>query len=1029
MSSELLTSPPVLVTLFTGLLIAFAVQLLMTTFGVAAGITALGYLPGAQSETTEPEESPETSGTGSKIGFAIGAGTLLTVNAVLFTACFLAVKLSIVNSVALGAVLGVVIWSGYFLVLTWLSSKAAGSLLGVLVGAFNSGVQGLMATVTSALGRNKGRSRHQDEALGKRMAATESSVATLQDQLDANHRSLEDTLRDYVQTLQPPKPDLQSIRQEVATVLASAGLPSVAKAGLSRIDRHALVDLVSSRTDFSKRDVNEVVDQLEGVWQEVVEAPDTIADITSFFQSASPEMLTPETINARLQELLEAAQPSEAAATPTTQAIVSPLEPKQLLRQLMRTVRDRVDLSDLDVSSILQQLLSLTQSSASSADSDRPDPFQATIKADVEDYLLNAYPWNLTRKTVQAEFNDVLYDPEANPAAVRHQLLALDREFFVALLEQRDDLPSAKVHKIADRLQAVREDVLQTLAARITEAPAHAFMTQVDVYLQAAKKADLKPANFEAQLQTSLQDAEANVERWSDRLQALSRTKLAAMLNKRQDLSQEALNALTTELEATRDRLLADIHTRQTHAEAEAVALWQKLGDYVSDRSQKLTARTIQRQLKTLTKVPKADASLRPLPLFDRATAEQWLRDRQDLSEKQTQRLLSQLEKAWNNIREVPEAAEPTAQSNHNQVSTLLENYIQHLDPTTLSIANLSQGLLNAFKQPGAGIALLSQLTEIDWKPLLEQVQRRQDLTAEQQQQLQQHLQRSLYTIGKFPRRLALRSKRQVQNWQDLLLDYLRHAERDELSLDRLPFAVQHLLKHAQAASGTSIDWLDVLHLPTLSRDGLVTLLSERGDMTVADINQLVEQVETLLQQAIAQAKALQEQAQTAIATTFDRLRHYIAALPLPGLDYDRIKHDLQQVLVDPHLGLESLGSSLGETLRSQLSTLNRETLTTLISTRDDLSDVFAQQVTDRIDSVRLSALAQIETIQQSTQHRLETLKQQARQQAEDTRKAVAIAAWWLFVTALSSACTSAIAGALAVGGMAWVESIVGWLE
>lgn len=1029
MSSELLSSPPVLVTLFTGLLIAFAVQLLMTTFGVAAGITALGYLPGAQPDTTEPEESSETSGTASKIGFAIGAGTLLTVNAVLFTACFLAVKLSIVNSVTLGAVLGVVIWSGYFLVLTWLSSKAAGSLLGVLVGAFSSGVQGLMATVTSALGRNKGRSRNQDEALGRRMAATESSVATLQDQLDANHRSLEDTLRDYVQTLQPPKPDLQSIRQEVATVLASAGLPSVAKeAGLSRIDRQALVDLVSSRTDFSKRDVNEVVDQLEGVWQEVVEAPDTIADITSFFQSASPEMLTPETVNARLQKLLEAAQPSNAAAKPTTQAIVSPLEPKQLLRQLMRTVRDRVDLSDLDVSSILQQLLSLTQSSASSADSDRPDPFQATIKADVEDYLLNAYSWNLTRKTVQAEFNDVLYDPEANPVAVRNQLLALDREFFVALLEQRDDLPSAKVNKIADRLQAVREDVLQTLDARITEAPAHAFMTQVDAYLQAAKKADLKPANFEAQLQTSLQDAEANVERWSDRLQALSHTKLAAMLNKRQDLSQDALNALATELEAARDRLLADIHTLQTHAEAEAVALWQKLGDYVSDRSQKLTARTIQRQLKTLTEVPKADASLRHLPLFDRATAEQWLRERQDLSEKQTQRILSQLEKAWNNIREVPEAAEPAAQSDHNQVSTLLENYIQHLDPTTLNIANLSQGLLNAFKQPGAGIDLLSQLTEIDWKPLLEQVQRRQDLTAEQQQQLQQHLQRSLYTIGKFPRRLALRSKRQVQNWQDLLLDYLRHAERDELSLDRLPYAIQHLLKHAQAASGKSIDWLEVLHLPTLSRDGLVTLLSERGDMTAADINQIVEQVETLLQQAIAQAQTLQEQAQTAIATTFDQLRHYIAALPLPGLDYDRIKHDLQQVLVDPRLGLESLGSSLGETLRNQLSTLNRETLTTLISTRDDLSDVFAQQVTDRIDSVRLSALAQIEAIQQSTQHRLETLKQQARQQAEDTRKAVAIAAWWLFVTALSSACTSAIAGALAVGGIAWVESIVGWL-
>jgi hypothetical protein len=91
-------------------------------------------------------------------------------------------------------------------------------------------------------------------------------------------------------------------------------------------------------------------------------------------------------------------------------------------------------------------------------------------------------------------------------------------------------------------------------------------------------------------------------------------------------------------------------------------------------------------------------------------------------------------------------------------------------------------------------------------------------------------------------------------------------------------------------------------------------------------------------------------------------LRHSIASLPLPDLDYDRIKQDVQQVLVDPRAGLESLSSSLGDTLRDQLSTLNRDTLAALISTRDDLSTTFAQQITDRLDAARLSAIAQIET-------------------------------------------------------------------
>ncbi|MBW4583055.1 MAG: hypothetical protein KME42_26100 [Tildeniella nuda ZEHNDER 1965/U140] len=1017
MPSELLpavVSPPVLVTLFTGLLIAFAVQLLMTTFGVAAGITALGYLPGAQA--AEESSAATSSGTAGKIGFAIGAGTLLTVNAVLFTACFLAVKLSVVSSVTLGAVLGIVIWSGYFLVLTWLSSKAAGSVLGVLLGAFNAGARGLMTTVTAALGRNKGSESTTDaalpEALQKRMATTE---VNLQEQLDANHRNIEATLREYVQTLQPPKPDLQGIRQEVSAVLASA-VPAVAKARLSHIDRQAFVDLVSHRTDFSKHDVAEIVDQLESAWQEVVQTPDPIVDATTFFQTASPETLTSTTANDRLQQLLATAR-SQPASEESTQASVSPLEPKQLLKQLMQTVRDRVDLSDLDVGSILQQLQALMSSSDSSED-DRIDPLNATIKADVEAYLLNAYSWNLTRKTVQAEFNDVIYDPDANPVAVKNQLLPLDRDTFVTLLEQRGDLSPDKVDKIADRLESVRQDVLQTLDTLIADAPSHAFSQKVAAALQAAPKAELQRQNFQQQWQTHLKDV--SVEQWSDRLHYLNHTRLAAMLSDRHDLSHKEVETVTTQLETARDRLLTDVQQRQEDAKAEAISLWQSFGKYVGDRDQKLTARTMQRQLKTLTKAAKTDLNslCKYLPSFDRATAEQWLSAHQDLTEKQRQRILSQLEKAWNSLCKDSQTAD---KSGSNQVLTLLTDYVQHLDPATFNVADLPQALLHRLQQQNVGIDLLGELTQTDWRPIMEQVKQRQDLTAEQQQQLQQHVQRSLYTLGKFPRRLALRSKRQVQKWQDRLSDYLRHADRDDLSPDRLLQSVQHLLTNAQTMSGAQ--WLETLqHMPTLSRDSLVALLSERGDMTTADIDQIVEQVETALQQAIAQAQVLQQQVQETLTTTLDKLRHVVTSLPLPELDYDRLKDDLQQVFVDPRAGLESLSTSLGDTLRDQLSTLNRDSLAALINTRDDLSTVFTEQVTDRIDTVRLAALAQIDTLQQGAQRRFEDLKQQTQQQAEDTRKAVAIAAWWLFITAFSSALTSAIAGTLAVGGIQWFE-------
>lgn len=1036
---------PVLMTLFTGLLIAFAVQLLLTTFGIAAGITAIGYLPGVQAEAAEADHKAETgsSGTAGKIGFAVGTGTLLTVNTVLFIASFLAVKLSLVNTITLGAVLGVVIWSGYFLVLTWLSSKAAGSVLGLLAGAISTGVQGLIATVTTALGRNKDAEKTANAlpvALDKRLATTETSLETLQTQLEANTRTVETTLQDYVQMLQPPNLDLDVIRREVAAILADAGLPSVGqKAALQNIDRQTLVDLVSRRADFSKHDVNQVVDQLEAVWQDVT-GGDAIADLTTFLQSASPDELTSDAVNTRLKQLRAAAQRHERThEQPTHQpspngqladlSSIASLEPKQLVKQLAQTVRDRIDLSDLDVGKILQQLQALTQSSPAADAGSSPAPFSATIASDAEAYLLNAYPWNLTRKTVKAEFKDVLYDPDANPTAVKHQLLSLDHDAFVGLLEQRDDLSPKKISKIVDRLEETRQEVLDSLEAAIAEAPSKAFHTQVSEYLRSAKKSALKPDSLQKQLQTLLQQAEYGRDHWSDRLHYLTHDRLMASLEARQDLSQKDLDTLTTQLETVRDRLVEEIQTRQAELASEAATLWQQLSDYVGDRNQKLTARTIQRQLKVLAKNTQSefDDLRHYLPSFDAAPVKQWLVDRQDLSERRQQQVLQQLEKGWNSLLQVQQATVDAGRSVNSKILAVVTDYLQHLDPATFDMAKLPQDLLHFLTQHHVSGDALGELTQLDWTALVEHVQQQQDLTAEQQQQLLEQIQQTIHTVGRLPRRFALRAKRQVYHWQETLADYLRHAEREDLSVDRLPQLLQRLFHEAQASASSGGHWAETLqqHLPSLDPVRWKTLLLERGDLTEAEISNLLETLEAFLKQTIEQAQTLQQQVQETIATTFDQLQRYIASLPLPELDYDRLKDELQQLLVEPRLGLETLSSAVGDTLRDQLSRFNRHTLSALLSTRDDLSETVVQNVIDRVDAVRLSVIDRLETVQQEAQRRVETLKQQAQQQAEETRKAIAIAAWWLFATAFSSALTAAIAGALAVGGLEWLEQLV----
>jgi len=53
-------------------------------------------------------------------------------------------------------------------------------------------------------------------------------------------------------------------------LLSGPELQSIAGSDLLRVDRQTFVNLVSSRTDFSKQDINRIADQLEGAWKQVV---------------------------------------------------------------------------------------------------------------------------------------------------------------------------------------------------------------------------------------------------------------------------------------------------------------------------------------------------------------------------------------------------------------------------------------------------------------------------------------------------------------------------------------------------------------------------------------------------------------------------------------------------------------------------------------------------------------------------------------------------------------------------------------
>jgi ElaB/YqjD/DUF883 family membrane-anchored ribosome-binding protein len=189
-----------------------------------------------------------------------------------------------------------------------------------------------------------------------------------------------------------------------------------------------------------------------------------------------------------------------------------------------------------------------------------------------------------------------------------------------------------------------------------------------------------------------------------------------------------------------------------------------------------------------------------------------------------------------------------------------------------------------------------------------------------------------------------------------------------------------------------------------------VALLSQREDISAEEANRIADQIESVRSNIAKQIQQIQDRVQSAIDQVFDRIRNYLNSLNRPELSYEGIRQDFAKLFDDPQAGFEAL--------RDRLSQFDRDTLVAILSSREDIASEDVNRIIDQIEAARDNVLHRAGLIQQEAQNRLKAIRKQAKKQAEETRKTVASAAWWLFGAAFSSLIASAIAGAMAVTGV-----------
>jgi ElaB/YqjD/DUF883 family membrane-anchored ribosome-binding protein len=988
-----------LVALGSGLIIAFAFQFLLTNLSVALAAT-----PGVGTGDGDDEDSlgDTISGIETKVGLFI----LSTVTIALAIATFLAVKLSLVSNPTQGAIVGVTIWGAYFSLIVWLGSGAVGSLVGSLISTATSGLQGIMGAATSAIGANVAK----NQVVSTAEDITAAVRRELTDGFDPG--SIQKTLQSSLGKLELPKLDVDRIGDRLEQILKDADLKDLANNDLLKnVNRQTFVDLISSRTDFSKQDVNKIADRLESVWQGLSKSgspEDAQGQLTQILKSIDPKDLGSEQVTGKIGSLVKQVSTQGAGEDSLT---------NQALRlgftALMGKVLQRTDLSDLHIEKLVGQLQNLksdlpgtTKKVIEQVTGGEAKPQFNVIKADLENYLVTSPPWKLNRVTIEKEFKDVIYDPQAAPSKVRQQLESIDRNYFLDLLSQRSDLRAGRAEEIATQLDTILAEVYETVKTAAADSSNQDLRSKVENYLKSTGKAELNPDAIEREFKLLLEDPSAGVEALGDRLGQFDRDTLTKLLEQRQDIDAEGVNGILDRLESTRDRVLSEARDLQERTKNQAQELRHKVEEYLRNTNKdELNPEGIQRDFQTLLEDPQAGVNVLKdrFSQFDRETLVSLLSQRQDLSEEQINQTIDQIESVRDRVLNAPQEIADKAKHQYEQTTAKIAEYLRKTNLEELDPEGIQADLAKLFEDPKAGAsALQERLGQVDRETLVKLLSQG-DLSEEQVNNAIDKVQTAISNIVKAPRRLASRVQKQAVKFEQNIEEYLRNTDKAELDPDSIKRDLQLLLEHPQAGLSSLGD-----RVGEFDRDTFVSLLSQRDDLSEEEANQIVDRIESTYKSIVERFQQAQQALQSALDGVLGNVRDYLNSLDVPELNYEGIQQDFSTLFDDPQAGFEALRSRLGE--------FDRDTLVAVISSRDDISTADANKIVDRIEATRDRVLHQAERIQTETQKRLQAVKDQAKKRAIATQKLAAGAAWWLFSTGVTSLAVSAAIGFIAVG-------------
>ncbi len=133
------------------------------------------------------------------------------------------------------------------------------------------------------------------------------------------------------------------------------------------------------------------------------------------------------------------------------------------------------------------------------------------------------------------------------------------------------------------------------------------------------------------------------------------------------------------------------------------------------------------------------------------------------------------------------------------------------------------------------------------------------------------------------------------------------------------------------------------------------------------------------------------------------RIAEYCDSLGRPEVSYERIKHDIEEIMHDP--------TSAPTVLKAHLAEMDRGTLVAILESNRHIDHDRAEDLADSILAMRDSTIKNIDRAKHGALKKYDDLSRRAAIHAEHTREVVMAAGWWMFLTAILSGVAAAAGG------------------